>query len=70
MAAAVVGQAESLITWNAKDFDCRFIRKHACITFHRPQQRGEPGQESPAQHPLDAMEDDETFARHTARRFR
>jgi hypothetical protein len=29
MAAAVAGQAESLITWNAKDFDCGFIRKHA-----------------------------------------
>ena len=35
MAAAVVGQAESLITWNAKDFDCRFIRKHA-ITIMDP----------------------------------
>jgi predicted nucleic acid-binding protein len=29
MAAAVAGQAESLITWNVKDFDCDFIRKHA-----------------------------------------
>jgi hypothetical protein len=29
MAAAVAGQTESLVTWNAKDFDCGFIRKHA-----------------------------------------
>jgi hypothetical protein len=29
MAAAVAGQAGSLVTWNAKDFDCGFIRKHA-----------------------------------------
>jgi hypothetical protein len=29
MAAAVAGQAESLVTWNAKDFDCGFTRKHA-----------------------------------------
>ena len=29
MAAAVAGRAESLVTWNAKDFDCGFIRKHA-----------------------------------------
>jgi hypothetical protein len=29
MAAAVTGQTESLVTWNAKDFDCGFIRKHA-----------------------------------------
>jgi predicted nucleic acid-binding protein len=29
MAAAVAGQVESLITWNGKDFDCGFIRKHA-----------------------------------------
>jgi predicted nucleic acid-binding protein len=29
MAAAVAGQAGSLVTWNARDFDCGFIRKHA-----------------------------------------
>jgi predicted nucleic acid-binding protein len=29
MAAAVAGQAGTLVTWNAKDFDCGFIRKHA-----------------------------------------
>jgi predicted nucleic acid-binding protein len=29
MAAAVAGQAESLITWNIKDFDCGLARKHA-----------------------------------------
>ena len=29
MAAAVAGRAESLVTWNARDFDCGFIRKHA-----------------------------------------
>ena len=29
MAAAVAGQAESLVTWNIKDFDCEFTRKHA-----------------------------------------
>jgi hypothetical protein len=29
MAAAVAGQAESLVTWNGKDFDCGFTRKHA-----------------------------------------
>ena len=29
MAAAVAGQAESLVTWNVKDFDCGFIMKHA-----------------------------------------
>jgi hypothetical protein len=29
MAAAVAGQAESLVTWNIKDFDCGFTRKHA-----------------------------------------
>jgi hypothetical protein len=29
MAAAVAGRAESLVTWNVKDFDCGFIRKHA-----------------------------------------
>ena len=29
MAAAVAGQAGSLVTWNARDFDCVFIRKHA-----------------------------------------
>jgi hypothetical protein len=29
MAAAVTGQTESLVTWNAKDFDCGFTRKHA-----------------------------------------
>ena len=29
MAAAVAGPAESLVTWNAKDFDCGFIRKQA-----------------------------------------
>jgi excisionase family DNA binding protein len=28
MAAAVAGQAGSLVTWNAKDFDCGFIKKH------------------------------------------
>jgi excisionase family DNA binding protein len=35
MAAAVAGQAESLVTWNARDFDCGFIRKHA-ITIMDP----------------------------------
>lgn len=29
MAAAVAGQAGWLVTWNAKDFDCGFTRKHA-----------------------------------------
>ena len=29
MAVAVAGQAESLVTWNGKDFDCGFTRKHA-----------------------------------------
>jgi hypothetical protein len=29
MAAAVAGQVESLVTWNGKDFDCGFTRKHA-----------------------------------------
>jgi predicted nucleic acid-binding protein len=29
MAAAVAGQVESLVTWNIKDFDCGFTRKHA-----------------------------------------
>jgi excisionase family DNA binding protein len=29
MAAAVAGRVESLVTWNAKDFDCGFTRKHA-----------------------------------------
>lgn len=29
MAAAVAGQVESLVTWNIKDFDCEFTRKHA-----------------------------------------
>jgi hypothetical protein len=29
MSAGVAGQAGSLVTWNAKDFDCGFIRKHA-----------------------------------------
>ena len=29
MAAAVAGRAESLVTWNARDFDCEFIRKHS-----------------------------------------
>jgi len=29
MAAAVAGQVESLVTWNGKDFDCGFSRKHA-----------------------------------------
>ena len=35
MAAAVAGQAESLVTWNARDFDCEFIRKHA-VTIMDP----------------------------------
>jgi excisionase family DNA binding protein len=29
MAAAVAGRVESLVTWNVKDFDCGFTRKHA-----------------------------------------
>jgi hypothetical protein len=29
MAAAVAGHVESLVTWNTKDFDCGFTRKHA-----------------------------------------
>src|SRR6202042_2112837 len=29
MAAAVAGQTESLVTWNARDFDWVFIRKNA-----------------------------------------
>jgi excisionase family DNA binding protein len=29
MAAAVAGQVEFLVTWNGKDFDCEFTRKHA-----------------------------------------
>jgi predicted nucleic acid-binding protein len=29
MEAAGAGQAESLVTWNVKDFDCDFITKHA-----------------------------------------
>jgi hypothetical protein len=29
MAAAVAGQVELIITWNDKDFDCEFSRKHA-----------------------------------------
>ncbi len=29
MAAAVAGGVESLVTWNGKDFDCGFARKHA-----------------------------------------
>ena len=29
MAASVAGQPDSLVTWNARDFDCGFIRKHA-----------------------------------------
>jgi predicted nucleic acid-binding protein len=28
MAAAVAGQVECLVTWNTKDFDCEFSRKH------------------------------------------
>src|ERR1700733_10945338 len=28
MAAAVAGQVELLVTWNSKDFDCGFSRKH------------------------------------------
>ena len=28
MAAAVAGQVESLVTWNGRDFDCGFTRKH------------------------------------------
>jgi excisionase family DNA binding protein len=29
MAAAAAGRVESLVTWNGKDFDCGFTRKHA-----------------------------------------
>jgi hypothetical protein len=29
MAAALAGQIEVLVTWNGKDFDCGFTRKHA-----------------------------------------
>jgi excisionase family DNA binding protein len=29
MAAAVAGQAEALVTWNEKDFNCGFMKKHA-----------------------------------------
>jgi hypothetical protein len=29
MAAAVAGQVEALVAWNEKDFNCRFIKKHA-----------------------------------------
>ena len=29
MAAALAGQVEVLVTWNGKDFDCGFTRKHA-----------------------------------------
>jgi len=29
MAAAAAGRVESLVTWNRKDFDCGFTRKHA-----------------------------------------
>jgi predicted nucleic acid-binding protein len=29
MAAAVAGRVEALVTWNKKDFDCGFIRRHA-----------------------------------------
>jgi excisionase family DNA binding protein len=29
MAAAVAGEVEWLVTWNAKDFDCGFTRRHA-----------------------------------------
>jgi predicted nucleic acid-binding protein len=29
MAAAVAGQVESLVTWNNKDFNCGFTRRHA-----------------------------------------
>jgi hypothetical protein len=32
---SVAGQGESLVTWNARDFDCEFIRKHA-ITIMGP----------------------------------
>jgi hypothetical protein len=28
IAAAVAGQVEVLVTWNKKDFDCGFTRKH------------------------------------------
>jgi hypothetical protein len=29
MAAPVAGHVEVLVTWNTKDFDCEFIRRHA-----------------------------------------
>jgi predicted nucleic acid-binding protein len=29
MAAALAGQVEVLVTWNSKDFDCGFTKKHA-----------------------------------------
>ena len=29
MAAAVAGQVELLVTWNGKDFDCGFTRRHS-----------------------------------------
>lgn len=32
MAAAVAGRVELLVTWNDKDFDCGFTRKHALTT--------------------------------------
>jgi hypothetical protein len=29
MAAAVAGQAQTLVTWNEKDFNCDFMKDHA-----------------------------------------
>jgi len=34
MAAAVAGQVELLVTWNRKDFDCGFTRKHVIRSDH------------------------------------